>query len=67
MPWIWVREAKKDTFARRWIYSLVVDSAYALYILARLVVLAEICAAFRAMPQDAYFDIDWASIWPHAS
>ncbi|KAK3302913.1 uncharacterized protein B0T15DRAFT_568666 [Chaetomium strumarium] len=64
---IWEREARKQTFARRWLFSLVADSAYVLYILARLVILVEIFAAFRAMPEDVYFDVDWASFWPHGA
>ncbi|KAK4132656.1 hypothetical protein BT67DRAFT_75092 [Trichocladium antarcticum] len=57
MLWIWVRGAQKKTWARRWVFRLVVGSAYVLYILARLVVLVEIFAAFRAMRKDVYFDM----------
>jgi squalene monooxygenase len=64
--WIWVREAKKKTFVRRWLFSSVVDSAYILYITARMLILVEIFMAFRAMPEDVYFDVDWVSFWPHA-
>jgi squalene monooxygenase len=64
---IWVREARKPTFPRRWFFSLVADSTYVLYILARLVILVEIFATFRAMPEDVYSDVNWASFWPHAS
>jgi squalene monooxygenase len=65
--WIWVREARKKTWVRRWVFSLVVDSAYVLYIMARVVILVEMFAAFRAMPRDVYFEVDWASFWPHVS
>jgi len=67
MVWIWVREARKQTFARRWFFSLVVDSAYVMYILARVVIFVEIFASFREMPEDVYFDVDWTSFWPHVS
>jgi squalene monooxygenase len=63
--WIWVREAKKKTFVRCWIFSMVVNFAYILYITARILILVEIFVAFRAMPEDAYFDVDWTSFWPH--
>lgn len=67
MLWIWVREARKQTFARQWLFNVIVDSAYVLYILARLVILAEIFAAFRRMPVDVYSEVDWTSFWPHVS
>lgn len=65
MLWIWVREAKRQTFVRRWVFSVVVDAAYVLYILARLVIFVEIFAAFRCMPGNVYRDVDWLSFWPH--
>ncbi|KAK4150807.1 squalene epoxidase-domain-containing protein [Chaetomidium leptoderma] len=67
MLWIWVREAEKKTWPRQWLFSLVVDSAYVLYILARIVIFVEIFAAFRAMPEDVYVCVDWTSFWPHVS
>jgi squalene monooxygenase len=67
MMWIWVREARKQTFARRRFFSLVVDSAYVMYILARIVIFVEIFASFREMPEDVYYDVDWTSFWPHVS
>ncbi len=67
MLWIWVREARRKTLARRWFFSVVVDSAYVLYILARLVILVWIFIAFRDMPEDVYFEVSWTSFWPHVS
>ena len=65
MVWIWVCEARKKTFARRWLFSTVVDWAYVMCILARLVISVEIFAAFRDMPEDVYADVDWTFFWPH--
>lgn len=67
LVWIWVREAKRDTFVRRWAFRAMVDSAYVLYILARLVIVVEIFATFRAMPADVYYGVDWTHFWPHVS
>lgn len=63
--WIWTRKAKKDTFIRRWLFRASADMAYALYIVARVLIFAEIFSAFRAMPEDVYHGVHWASFWPH--
>ncbi|ROT38018.1 hypothetical protein SODALDRAFT_333780 [Sodiomyces alkalinus F11] len=63
--WIWTRKAKKDTFIRRWLFRAVADFAYAVYIMARLVIFVEIFAVFRSMPKDAYHDVHWTAFWPH--
>ncbi|KAK3936738.1 squalene epoxidase-domain-containing protein [Diplogelasinospora grovesii] len=66
--WIWVREAKKNkSFVRRWLFRMVVDFAYIMYIIARVLIVVEMFIAFRAMPEDAYSDVDWTSWWPHAN
>ena len=67
MLWIWVREARKKTFARRWLLSTIVDWGYVACILARLFISIEIFAAFRGMPEEVYADIDWTFFWPHLS
>ncbi|KAK0649316.1 hypothetical protein B0T16DRAFT_129200 [Cercophora newfieldiana] len=66
MLWIWVREAKKQTWVRRRLFSTVVDIAYVLYIIARIFILVKIFFAFRAMPEDVYISPEWTWIWPHA-
>jgi len=66
MLWIWVREAEKQTFVRKQLFSTVVDIAYVLYIIARLFILVEIFLAFRAMPGDVYINPEWTWVWPHA-
>jgi squalene monooxygenase len=66
MLWIWVREAKKQTWVRKRLFSTVVDIAYVLYIIARIFILVEIFLAFRAMPEDVYINPEWTWIWPHA-
>jgi len=63
--WIWVRHAKKNTLMRRWCFKVVADISYAAYIVARLLLFAEIFAAFRALPADAYKDVEWSQFWPH--
>lgn len=65
MLWIWVREAKKQTFIRKKLFSAVVDVAYTLYIVARVFILVEIFLAFRAMPEDVYESTEWTWFWPH--
>ncbi|KAK4447784.1 squalene epoxidase-domain-containing protein [Podospora aff. communis PSN243] len=52
MLWIWVREAKRQTWVRRRLFSTVVDIAYVLYIIARIFILVEIFLVFRAMSED---------------
>ena len=66
MLWIWVREAKKKTFVRMHLFRALVDTAYVLYIVARVFILVEIFAAFRAMPEDVYVCPEWTWFWPHA-
>lgn len=63
--WIWTRKAKKNTFIRRWLFKSMADFAYTAYILARLVIFAEIFLAFRSMPAEAYHDVHWTAFWPH--
>ncbi|KAK7416431.1 Squalene epoxidase [Neonectria punicea] len=53
--WIWTRKAKRDTFIRRWIFRATADCAYAVYIIARVLIFLEIFLAFRAMPEDVYY------------
>lgn len=66
MLWIWVREARKQTWVRKRLFSTVVDMAYSLYIIARVFILVKIFFAFRAMPEDVYISLEWTWIWPHA-
>ena len=63
--WIWDREAQKKTFIRSWLVRVVAHLAYTVYIVARLLIIVEIFTAFRAMPLDAYYDVDWMLFWPH--
>lgn len=65
--WIWIRVAKKETWIRLWLFRIIADGAYIVYILARLIIFAEIFIAFRSLPADAYDDIQWTSFWPHTS
>ncbi|KPM35772.1 hypothetical protein AK830_g10798 [Neonectria ditissima] len=62
--WIWTRKAK-DTFIRRWIFRATADFAYAVYIIARVLIFLEIFLAFRAMPRDVYYQVQWTAFWPH--
>lgn len=64
--WIWVREAKRKTFVRMHLFRALVDTAYVLYIVARVFILVEIFVAFRAMPGDVYVSPEWTWFWPHA-
>ena len=64
--WIWIREAKKKTWIREWLFASVVNMAYAAYILARLVIFAEMFAAFRSLPAAAYKEVNWTALIPHA-
>lgn len=63
--WIWKIEAKRKTFVRQWVFRIVADTAYTVYIIARLMIFVEMFTAFRAAPADAYSDISWLSFWPH--
>ncbi|KAK0611442.1 hypothetical protein B0T14DRAFT_328398 [Immersiella caudata] len=65
MLWIWVREAEKQTWVRKRLFSIVVDIAYVLYIIARIFILVEIFFVFRAMPEDVYIIPEWTWVWPH--
>jgi squalene monooxygenase len=65
MLWIWVREAKRQTWVRRRLFSTVVDIAYVLYIIARIFILVEMFLVFRAMPEDVYIIPEWTWVWPH--
>lgn len=63
--WIWIRESRKKTWIRRWLFRIIADVAYLVYIMARFCIFAEIFMAFRSLPADAYDDIQWTSFWPH--
>jgi squalene monooxygenase len=65
--WIWVREARKKTWIREWAFASLVNCAYAAYILARLIIFAELFSVFRWLPREAYQDINWSGFWPHAN
>jgi len=65
MLWIWVKEARKKTRVRRCLFNRVVDWAYVVYILARVVILVVVFSAFRAIPRDVYADVQWAAFLPH--
>ena len=63
--WIWVRGAKKKTWIREWLFASLVNISYAAYCAARLVILIELCAAFRSLPADAYVEVNWSAYLPH--
>ncbi len=46
-------------------FSIVADSAYVVYIVARLLIFAEIFSSFRALPEGAYDEINWTEFRPH--
>ncbi len=48
-------------------FYVIADSAYIVYIIARLLIFVEIFISFRALPADAYMDINWTGFWPHLS
>jgi hypothetical protein len=64
---IWVRKARKKTWIREWAFASLVNCAYAAYILARLIIFAELFSVFRWLPREAYQDINWSGFWPHAN
>jgi squalene monooxygenase len=55
---IWVRKARKKTWIREWAFASLVNCAYAAYILARLIIFAELFSVFRWLPREAYQDIN---------
>lgn len=63
--WIWVRDARRKTWIRQWAFASLVNLAYVVYILARLVIFAELFTVFRNLPQAAYQDVSWSAFWPH--
>ncbi|RYP68415.1 hypothetical protein DL771_006679 [Monosporascus sp. 5C6A] len=63
--WIWVVDARNPTWARRHLFKIVVDFAYVLYILARILIFLGMFVAFRSLPGDAYDEISWVAILPH--
>jgi squalene monooxygenase len=63
--WIWVRQAKKKTWVRKHLFDIVVDFAYFIYIVARVLILFEIFLSFRSLPATAYDGINWAALVPH--
>ena len=65
--WIWVRDARKKTWMREWMFALLVNCAYAAYIMARLVIFAELFRVFRSLPQTAYQEVDGGTFWPHTN
>ncbi|KAF1991262.1 hypothetical protein K402DRAFT_389433 [Aulographum hederae CBS 113979] len=64
--WIWYRESREKTWVKRWLFNIVVELAYASYVVARLFIFAEMFSAFRSLPNGAYKDVDWTSYLPHA-
>ncbi|KAI2621195.1 squalene epoxidase-domain-containing protein [Hypoxylon sp. NC1633] len=63
--WIWVRDARRQTWVRRHLFNSVVDVAYIVYILARLIIFVEIFISFRSLPASAYDDVSWTAFLPH--
>lgn len=63
--WIWVREARRKTWIREWAFASLVNFAYLAYIMARLVIFAELFSVFRSLPREAYQDVNWSAFWPH--
>lgn len=63
--WIWVREADEKTWVKEWLFASVVNIAYVMYILARLIIFAEMFCAFRSLPARAYLEVEWSSFLPH--
>jgi hypothetical protein len=63
--WIWVREAQYKTWVKEWLFASVVNIAYVMYILARLIIFAEMFCAFRSLPAKAYVEVEWSSFLPH--
>jgi squalene monooxygenase len=55
--WIWIRTARKNTWVRTHLFDSLVDFAYFIYIVARLLIFAEIFLAFRSLPETAYTNI----------
>lgn len=47
--WIWIRPAR-NTWIRRQVFNLVVNFAYSIYVIARILISAEICFSFHALP-----------------
>lgn len=65
--WIWVIDARKSTCIRRNSIAYVVNFAYFIYIVARVLIFVEIFLSFRALPNSAYEDINWTGFLPHLS
>lgn len=63
--WIWDREARRKTWIRKWLVRILADSAYIVYIIARMLIFVGILMSFRALPADAYEDVNWTAFWPH--
>lgn len=63
--WIWVRPARKNTWVRRHVFDFVVDFAYFVYIIARLLIVADIFMSFRSLPETAYSNVSWTNSLPH--
>lgn len=63
--WIWVIDARKSTWIRRNLIAYIVNFAYFIYIVARLLIFVEIFLSFRSLPDSAYEDINWTGFLPH--
>jgi len=64
--WMSASQAKRQTFVRMHLFPIAVHGTYMLYFVSRLLILVEIFATFRAMPEDVYARPEWTRFWPHA-
>ncbi|KAH8670174.1 hypothetical protein BGZ60DRAFT_450079 [Tricladium varicosporioides] len=65
--WIWVIDARKSTWIRRNIFNFLVNLAYLIYIIARVLIFVEMFVSFRSLPENAYADVNWSAFLPHLS
>ena len=61
--WVWVN-ANADPRSRG-VWDYVLATSTFLLILARLILIAQVCVSLRKLPADAFVDVDWANYIPH--
>ncbi|KAI1843545.1 hypothetical protein JX265_007329 [Neoarthrinium moseri] len=65
--WVWERsiQGPNPTWVQRYLLDVVSELAYVMYIIARILILAEICITFRSLPASAYDTVNWTAFLPH--
>lgn len=61
--WVWVNANAAP--GSRGIWDVVLTTSTFLLILARLILIMQVCVSLRRLPVEAFIDVDWANYIPH--